>query len=221
MIFAVDPGSTESAFVVLDRAGTVARFGKHRNEELRKYLTDWSQACPGTHLAIEMIASYGMPVGAEVFDTCVWIGRLIECWDGTFSRVYRKDVKMHLCGQTKAKDANIRQALIDRYGPGKGKAIGTKYARGPLYGISADVWAALAVAVTYADSRDRHLSDLVAKVAKYGATPNRARIHPRRCTPELIEVLKRHGLEVFLDDGTKVDLITVEHHDPGDEDGAQ
>jgi hypothetical protein len=41
----------------------------------------------------------------------------------------------------RAKDANIRQALIDKLG-----AVGTKKAPGPLYGISGHLWAALAVA---------------------------------------------------------------------------
>lgn len=101
-------------------------------------------------LAIEMIASYGMPVGREVFETCVWIGRFIEAWGGPYTLVYRKDVKLHLCGQPRAKDSNIRQALIDRYG-GKDRAVGKKATPGPLYGVSADVWSALAIAVTFAD----------------------------------------------------------------------
>jgi len=45
--------------------------------------------------------------------------------------------------------------LIDRYGGvgGKRAAIGLKASPGPLHGVSKDVWAALAVAVTYADQR--------------------------------------------------------------------
>jgi hypothetical protein len=64
----------------------------------------------------------------------------------------RKDVKLHLCGSPRAKDANIRQALLDRYG-GKEKAIGSKHQRGPLYGIRSHLWAALAVAVTYQETK--------------------------------------------------------------------
>jgi hypothetical protein len=63
----------------------------------------------------------------------------------------RRAVKLALCGDSRAKDANIRQALIDRFGGSA--AIGRKAAPGPLYGISRDVWSALAIAVTYA-SRD-------------------------------------------------------------------
>lgn len=75
-------------------------------------------------LVIEMIASYGMAVGQTVFETCVWIGRFVEIASFNnikFEYIYRKDEKMNLCYSMKAKDSNIRQALIDRFGP-----VGTK-----------------------------------------------------------------------------------------------
>lgn len=145
-LFAIDPGNTDSAFVWFDfESGRPLFYGKESNSEVRSRMR--SRSTGGT-LAIEMIASYGMPVGAEVFDTCVWIGRFIEAWGGPYTLVYRRDVKMFLCGNNTARDGNIRQALIDRYG-GKTAAIGNKKSPGPLYGISSDVWSALAVAVTW------------------------------------------------------------------------
>ena len=56
---------------------------------------------------------------------------------------------------------------------------------------------------------DRHLSELVAKVEKYGKRPNCARVHPSRCTPALIAKLLEHGLDVRLNDETHEDMITV------------
>ncbi|RXN88219.1 hypothetical protein C7R54_15615 [Achromobacter aloeverae] len=108
-----------------------------------------------TQVAIEMIASYGMPVGKEVFETCLWIGRFVQALETPEEArlLYRKDVKMHLCGTTKAKDANVRQALLDlfpRTGGGKTPQIGTKKQPGPLYGVSTHAWPALGVAVTLA-----------------------------------------------------------------------
>lgn len=156
IIFALDPGTTHSAWVKYARGSfrdgpsRIIDFGYATNEKVLARVFD-----PGycNVFVSEMIASYGMPVGAEVFETCVWIGRFIqaaESW-GETARVYRKDVKLHLCGQPRAKDGNVRQAIIDRFG-GKDRAIGKKKTPGPLYGISGDVWAALAVALTYADT---------------------------------------------------------------------
>ena len=144
-ILAIDPGTTESGYVLLKR-GVPVEFGKVPNDDL----LERCHKSPNNRLnrmAIEMVASYGMAVGAEVFETCVWAGRFIEAGGGGEVRVYRRDVKLHLTGQTRAKDANVRQALIDRFGPGKDKAIGKKASPGPLYGMAGDAWQALALAV--------------------------------------------------------------------------
>jgi len=145
-VLAIDPGNTHSAWVKFDcQSNKILEFGYDENKDLLSDLyAKWSVKYD--HLAIEMIASYGMAVGATVFDTCVWIGRFIEACGVPYTQVYRKDVKMHLCGQMRAKDTHIRQALIDKFGP-----QGKKSAPGPTFGISGDVWSALAVGVTYAE----------------------------------------------------------------------
>jgi hypothetical protein len=146
-ILAIDPGSIESAYVhYID--GKVDRCGIKQNHDILSTLP-FNDA---DILVVEMIASYGMPVGRSVFETCVWIGRFIQRWPAKHAMIYRKNVKMFLCNSMRAKDANIRQAIIDRYPPtggGKTPQIGTKEKPGPLYGIKRDIWSALAVAITY------------------------------------------------------------------------
>lgn len=149
-ILALDPGYTQTAWCVLVD-GRPFEHGLDPNDAVLERVRSW-----GTdyQLAVEMIASYGMPVGREVFDTCVWIGRFVEAWarrGGRHRLVYRREVKLHLCNSAKAKDANVRAAIIDFFGPGKDAAVGRKARPGPLYGIKADIWAALAVALTAAD----------------------------------------------------------------------
>jgi len=51
-----------------------------------------------------------------------------------------------LCGSVRAKDSNIRQALIDRVGP-----QGKKHSPGPTYGLAKHDWAALAIAIYVSD----------------------------------------------------------------------
>src|SRR5688500_13220198 len=112
-VLAIDPGNERSAFVLYDGARIEAK-GILENADLLARIADFVQ--DGTVCAVEMIASYGMAVGAEVFDTCVWIGRFIERWESlTKGReadlVVRRIVKMHLCGANNAKDSNLRAAL--------------------------------------------------------------------------------------------------------------
>lgn len=157
-IFAIDPGPEMSALVVFDGA---IRLHQHAdNHELLRELRRQSW-CRTDVLVVEQIASFGMPVGAEVFETCVWSGRFIEAWVGgaevrAWARLKRHEIKQALCGSMKAKDPNIRQALIDRFGPGKDAAIGKKSTRGPLYGISGDEWSALAVAIAYIERNHKN-----------------------------------------------------------------
>lgn len=151
MILSIDPGSEKSAWCHFDGERPL-QWGTHPNSEMLHALrTDWHPV--DDLLAVEMIASYGMAVGKEVFDTCLWIGRFIEAWDkrgGEAQLIYRKQVKLFLCESNRANDSMIRQAIIDRFGPGKDKAIGRKAEPGPLYGIKGDEWSALAVALTAA-----------------------------------------------------------------------
>lgn len=152
-VLAIDPGSEYSAWCELED-GKPRRFDKVQNGILLASLREVkSSVWQPDVLAIEMIASYGMPVGREVFETCLWIGRFIEALEvagGKHVLVYRRDVKIFHCESARATDANIRAAIIDRFGPGKDKAIGKKNSPGPLYGLKGDHWAALAVALKVA-----------------------------------------------------------------------
>lgn len=143
-VFAVDPGTTESAWVELGVDGLPARYAKECNAAVLIHVS--KLAFQDVDLVVEMVASYGMPVGAEVFETCTWIGRFEQAAVVPSKRLTRAQVKTALCHQTKGvNDSVLRQRVIDIYG-GKDKAIGCKKTPGPLYGVKADVWQALALA---------------------------------------------------------------------------
>lgn len=148
-LYAIDPGTEQSALVWINASGSV--HGQMWSNDALVMALRGSTVPHPAHLVIEQIESFGMPVGAEVFETAFWSGRFAEAWRQqgltcSFSRIGRKAVKLALCGTVKAKDANIRQALIDRFG---GPSCIKK--GGPLHGIKSHLWAALAVAVAYQD----------------------------------------------------------------------
>jgi hypothetical protein len=150
-ILAIDAGNTYSGVAIVELPEfRLVWFDKLPNEEIYDRIKNYKI----DEVALEMVACYGMPVGRDVFETCVWIGRFIEqLKDKKISFVYRKDEKMCLCGSLKAKDSNIRQALINRYAKHDFKTgKGTKKNPDVFYGVANDVWQAIAVAVTHYES---------------------------------------------------------------------
>ena len=155
-ILAIDPGNIDTAYCVID-AETLKpiAFDKTQNELVLEQIVNPEHKID--RIAIEMIASYGMPVGKEVFDTCRWIGRFeqaaYEHTDCGIDLVYRKDVKLHICGDSRANDTNIRHALIDRFATHDLRAgKGTKKNPDFFYGFRVDIWAAFAVGITYIET---------------------------------------------------------------------
>lgn len=164
IVLAIDPGPEVSAAVLYDGHPTtpgLIECKRAPNAELREWIRRSGPAAGYARatMAIEMVASYGMPVGREVFETCVEIGRYIQLWsqlaDRPVIRVYRREVKLHLCGTVRATDATVRRALLDRFGPGRSKAVGTKSSPGPLYGVCNDLWQALGVAIVVCDGGEK------------------------------------------------------------------
>lgn len=150
-IIAIDPGNIESAMCVYD--GTrIVYCEKISNENLFQCLDhEITQAfVRNGHLYpsiyIEDIQAMGMAVGQEVFDTAKQIGRIqyhLELQGIRYNMVKRTVIKLHHCNTTRAKDTNIRQALIDRFGD-----KGTKKQPGFFYGIAgSDQWSACAIAI--------------------------------------------------------------------------
>ena len=153
-VLAIDPGNVKSAYILMERKTLKpVQFGIEENEFLLGLICRLYEIHTpiGNHIdvVIEKVASYGMAVGETVFETVFWIGRFFEMSSSfrSRSRMYRMDVKMHLCHSSRAKDANIRQALIDRFGD-----VGTVKNPGWFFGFKADIWAAYALGVSFVET---------------------------------------------------------------------
>lgn len=151
-LLAIDPGPKSSGAVLWNlQHGCLDHVHPEIvNEDLIEMYRDSGLV---TNVAIEMIASYGMAVGASTFETCVWVGRFMETMGPSrVDLIYRREVKMFMCGNAAAKDANIARAVRDRFPPtggGMTPEVGTKGDPGPLYGVSKHAWPALALALTW------------------------------------------------------------------------
>lgn len=140
MLIGIDPAPLVQSFVIFDGKRVIST-GNVSVTELCVILRE----NPGLLAACEYIDCLGMAVGSETFSTVFNCGRLYAA--ATIMRLIpRRDIKLHLCGTHRAKDANVRQALIDKIGP-----VGTKKQPGPCHGVATHLWAALAVAVTATD----------------------------------------------------------------------
>lgn len=151
-VLAIDPGNKLTGWCVIDR-GTLKPllFGKTENKKLAEEVKSELQF---DEFVIERVASYGMVVGKEVFQTCEWIGRFVQIASDRnipISYIYRKDEKLHICGDSRAKDSNIRRALIERFAQHDFKnGKGTKSSPDWFYGFSgSDMYAAYTCGITF------------------------------------------------------------------------
>lgn len=162
-ILAIDPGSERSGWLILDSTdpgdtGRVLQFGLDDNVDVVVMLRSLELASTGTTwdvdvVVIEWIESYGKKVGREVFETVHWSGRFTEAAGQAgihVEQIPRRRVKAAICHDTTANDSTVIAAIVERWG-GKARAVGTTKERGPLYGIRADVWQALALAIAFAE----------------------------------------------------------------------
>lgn len=160
-VYSIDPGTTQSGFVIW-KNGAIVDAGCKPNEDVLADLTSLfatvvtDESCLPANVLIEKIEGMGMAVGQSTFETVYWSGRFHQAalgWACTVTRITRRSVKLHLCGSSRAKDANIRQAVMERYGGTRQAAYGTKKAPGPLAGVTGHAMAAMAVLQTWLENQ--------------------------------------------------------------------
>lgn len=164
MLLAVDPGPTESAWVLYN--GDLFNHGISKNEDLLRRIlweAEWQLANLtgfGEWMVIEKVVSYGRPVGASTFETVYWTGVFCQAFGRErTSRIERRHVKKHICPPTPeapistVKDGMIRNALIDRWYQSTGNEKPHRKG-GPLYKLTMHGFQALALAI-YWDECER------------------------------------------------------------------
>jgi hypothetical protein len=155
VILAIDPGPDCSGWVLYDEhARRVERCG----DDTDNSTLEWEvhvHALTGQPTVCEWVENYGKSPGQSVFRTCKQIGRFEHIGEqSTFQELTRREIKLHLCGTMRSGDANVRAALVDKFGGSRAAAVGTKKTPGPLYNVKGHASAALAVAVTWAETRN-------------------------------------------------------------------
>ena len=151
----IDPGPEESAVVAITETGEVVRKGQYventgMEARLKGLRCELKATC---RIAVEDFAPYGKHLGQESMATIRWIGVFEYVCHA--KRIDRPTIKLALCDVRSAKDSDVRDALVHKYGPGKATAVGRKATPGPLYGITGHLWPALAVAVVLAQQDRR------------------------------------------------------------------
>jgi hypothetical protein len=160
-VVAIDPGSEQSAVVVTD--GTKIHF---KMLAPNFQVIEWLRGAGSDHLpcVIERLTFFGSgkgpprPAPPQTFSTCYWVGRLTEAYGaGYVTHLNRSKVTHHILGrgfkkQDQSTDTLIRAALIARFGGTEQAAKGTVNKKGPLHGFSNDLYAALALALTFLEA---------------------------------------------------------------------
>lgn len=185
-LLSIDPGNVQSAWILFTD-GEITEFGITPNTDMPDHFDGLE------HVAIEYMRPRGNATAQEEFDTQFWAGRFVQalCGDDVipWTPVSRMQVKMHVCGKPTVKDAHIRRALIDDWYGGDATAIGNKKCRkckgkgtykrdvcgvcggskwlhppGPLVGIHDDLWSALAIGITWLETKQPHVAVTITEI---------------------------------------------------------
>ena len=154
VVWGIDPGTRESGVVCWDGVKVLYK-AILPNIALLSLPFE-----AGSIVVIEAMQMYSKSgIGNDVFDTLIWNGRIFEyaTQRGAYPRfMHRSTVRMFHCRTMDSGDPQVRQALIDSYGPAS-----TKANPNPNYGgdyknkMASHMWNALALAVI--PGRDRIL----------------------------------------------------------------
>lgn len=154
-VLGIDPGTAGAGVVVFDTTLRRAVFadGSMPNADVWSNLVDaLIHRNPRAVFAavdlvvVEKVASYGRPVGEQVFTTVETAGEYVSICRLAAVPVERLTfpaVARHFC-RSAANEASVRQVILDRFGP---DPVGRKAAPGPLYHVKKHAWSALAVAL--------------------------------------------------------------------------
>jgi len=160
-ILSVDPGPIKSGYIFLSllNNNTFGIINKNHidNDTMKRIMINKCIMNHNLEIVIETIVSYGTVMGQTTINTSIWAGRFFQIAQDVNSKVSflsRPEVKMNLCKDSRAKRANMKQAIKDRFGE-----YGTKKNPGRLYdlktnlekGMLEHIWAAFELAITYID----------------------------------------------------------------------
>jgi len=190
-IIALDPGNTKTGYVVYDMdSNKPISCGKIENERMLSQIFNGN-----TPIVCEFPYPRGQSISWQLIESIEWAGKFscaAHMCKLSFTKMNRKDIKVHVAKSANAKDKHVRKALIEYFGGektiagpkclvckgkkgiGRGKkkvecsnCKGTGLVEpGLLYEFSADCWAALAVAVTYYDCGSSKSSEVLMAESK-------------------------------------------------------
>lgn len=158
VVAGVDPGETHSGLVVF--CGYAEGCAPYTaavlpNADVRDHVVGALGHDLGSVVVIERPQFFGRETRFTdaMCEALLWSGRFIEAADSRgirFETPFRKTIVTHHTGSARSNDADVRHALVERYG-GRDAAIGNKAKPGPLWEVKSHAWQALAAALCWID----------------------------------------------------------------------
>lgn len=147
-ILGLDPGSSESAFVIWDtELEEILNHSIPNNYLLEKLLEEEKLVNQGDVVIIEMFQNFGKKAnaGASIFYSCIFIGKVLKICERLKVKtvlIPRKTIVSHHTRTVTSSDSTVRRVMLQKFPKGTAKKPGVSY------GLKEDEWQALA-AVSY------------------------------------------------------------------------